>query len=176
MNDPRRITVQASAAEVLRQRAAQLARPLADPAAADTDQMLACEVGEQRCLIELRWLREVAPLRELLPTPMSSGYVLGLVQWRGRMLPVLDLAALLGLPAGAVPPARRLLVLASASALLALAVTEVQGLQPTPSGDVEQRSQPLDSLRPEIVRGMTREGQLLLDGARLLALQQGAGP
>jgi purine-binding chemotaxis protein CheW len=175
MNDPRRITVQAHAAEVLRRRAAQLARPVAEAVPAGALQVLECSVGEQRCLIELPWLREVLPLRDLLPMPMSAQDLLGLAQWRGRMLPVLDLAALLGVPEGTAPPARRLLVLASGTIVLALAATEVHGLQPLAAGEVEHRSQPLDKLRPEIVRGVTRDGHLLLDGARLLALQRDAG-
>ena len=52
----------------------------------------------------------------------------------------------------------------------------MHGLQPLAPAEVEQRSQPLDKLRPEIVRGVTRDGQLLLDGERLLALQPGTGP
>jgi purine-binding chemotaxis protein CheW len=177
MNEPRRVTMEAGAAEVLRRRAAELARPAqADTLAAQGLQALAFSVGEQRCLIEVRWLREVLPLREPLPMPMSAQELLGLVPWRGRMLPVLDLAALLAMAAGPAVPPRRLLVLASRSAALALAVTEVHGLQPLAADEVERRSQPLENLRPEIVRGVTRDGHLWLAAERLLAMQRSSGP
>jgi purine-binding chemotaxis protein CheW len=176
MSAARDVSVQAPAAEILRRRAAQLARPPAPAQPAGALQVLACSVGEQRCLLEVPWLREVLPLRDLLPLPMAAHDLLGLAQWRGRMLPVLDLAALLGAPSAPSTPARRLLVLASASAVLAVPVTEVHGIQSLTLGEVEQRSQALDKLGPDIVRGVTREGQLLLDGERLLALQPGARP
>ena len=162
-------------AEVLQRRAAQLARA-PRPAAADREEVLAFGVGEQACVLELRWVREVQALRELLPTPMGPRLFLGLAPWRGRMLPVLDLPALLALPGGASSGAGRLLVLGPRGGELALAVTEVHGLQWLAPGEVERRSQPLDSLRPEIVRGITADGHLLLDAERLLALHRHPAP
>lgn len=164
------------AREVLQRRAAQLARPPAGDATAAGPQALEFSLGEQRCLLEVRWLRDVLALRDVLPVPMAAPSVLGLVHWRGRMLPVLDLAALLAVPGAAAAPASRLLVLARHAPALALAVSEIHGLQPLHAEEVERRSQPLDSLRPEIVRGVTRDGHLLLDGERLLSLERSAGP
>ena len=169
------IAPHAADAEVLQRRAELLARPPpADPLAHADLQVLEFSVGAQRCLLEVGCLREVMPLRGLLPMPMAPQFLLGLAQWRGRMLPALDLAGLLAVPAA--DPARRLLVLGRRTAVLALAVGEVHGLQPLAIDEAERRSQPLESLQPEIVRGVTRDGHLLLDGERLLALQRSAGP
>lgn len=166
----------ATAQDVLRQRAVQLARPPARDTAAAGPQALEFSLGERRCLLEVRWLREVLALRDVLPVPMAAPSVLGLVHWHGRMLPVLNLAALLAIPVAAGAPAKRLLVLAHHAPALALAVSEIHGLQPLHAEEVERRSQPLDSLRPEIVSGLTRDGHLLLDGERLLSLQRSPGP
>lgn len=166
----------AQEAEVLRRRAERLARPpAADPLASGGLQALEFSLGEQRCLLEAACLREVTALRDLLPMPMAPPSLLGIAQWRGRMLPVLDLAVLLSVPAAATPP-RRLLVLGRQAPVLALATGEIHGLQPFAPQEVEHRSQPLEALRPEIVRGVTRDGRLLLDGDRLMGLQRDTGP
>ena len=164
-------------AEVLRQRAEQLARPVASGTAAAADlRVLDFAIGAQRCLLELSWLREVRSLRELLAIPGAPPPLLGLVPLRGRMLPVVDVSEALGIapapaPGGAAP---RLLVLGRQAPAFGIAVTEVHGLYELAAGVAERRSQPLDNLRPDLVRGVTREGHLVLDGRRLLALQPGA--
>jgi chemotaxis signal transduction protein len=155
-------------AAVLRRRAEQLALVPQAPGAADVE-ALEFSVAGQRCLLELAWLQEVRPLQDLLPVPLAPGALLGVAQLRGRLLAVLDLAALLGVEAGR-EPATRLLVLGHAAPVFAVAAGEVHGLRRLPPQDAERRSQPLEGLRPEIVRAVTAQGQLLLDGARLLTL------
>jgi purine-binding chemotaxis protein CheW len=161
-------------AEVLRQRAAQLARPLASGTAGAADvRVLDFAIGAQRCLLELSWLREVRPLRELLAIPGAPPPLLGLVPLRGQMLPVIDVFDLLGIARGPGGAARRLLVLGRQVPAFGIAATEVHGLHELAPGEAERRSQALDNLRPDLVRGVTREGHLVLDGRRLMALQPG---
>ncbi|HET8745385.1 MAG TPA: chemotaxis protein CheW [Ramlibacter sp.] len=158
------------AAEVLRRRAEALARAPSTNAqdAAQAVQVLRFGVGEQECLLALDCLREVQPLRDLLPLPSAPSALLGVMQWRGRLLPVLDLATLL--PVAGRAETRHVLVLGRKVPTLALAVGAVHGLQALAPQQVDQRAEPLEGLRPEIVRGVTREGHLFLDGPRLLAL------
>jgi chemotaxis signal transduction protein len=165
------------AAEVLRQRAARLAQPPEATSRRNGLQALGFTAAGQRCLLELGWLREVQPLRDLAPLSFAAPHLLGLASWRGRMLPVLDLASLLSTPESVTDTrACQLLVLGRERPALALAVAGIHGLQALPAGDVERRSQPLEGLRPEIVRGLTADGQLLLDAEPLLALHRAAGP
>jgi chemotaxis signal transduction protein len=123
-------------------------------------QALAFSVSGRRCLLPLDGLRQVQALRELTPVPLAPASLLGLHPWRGRMLPVLDLAALLALPP-ATP--QRLLVLGQRDGVLALAVDDIQGLQPV------TLAAPPEGVRSDLVRAVTPDGQLLLDGPRLLA-------
>jgi purine-binding chemotaxis protein CheW len=167
--------VAADPAEELRRRAALVARRREpDPLLAGGAQALRFTVRDQACLLELGCLREVQALRELLPLPMAAPSLLGMVQWRGRMLPLLDLALLLALPpASASTPPGRVLVLGRKLPVLALAVGEVHGVQPLGGDDPARRLEALEGLRPEIVRGIASDGSLVLDGPRLLALHGG---
>lgn len=164
--------------EVLRQRAARLARPAASrDAETGSRQALHFGIAGRHCLLELAWVREVQRLRGLVPVPLAAPHLLGLAPWRGRMLPVLDLAFLLAIPpAGGAGAPQHLLVLGAGAAAVAVAGGEIHGLQALPAGAAELRARPLDELRPELVRGITAAGELLLDGERLLALHRPATP
>jgi purine-binding chemotaxis protein CheW len=162
-------------AEVLRRRAARLARPDGSHTAApDMRPVLDFSIGAQRCLLELSWLREVRPLGDLMVVPGAPESLLGLVPLRGQMLPVLDLSRLLGIAAAAGSRAGRLLVLGRQAPVFGIVAGEVHGLHELAAGAAERRSEALDALRPELVRGVTREGHVYLDGERLLSLEPGA--
>lgn len=161
--------------QVLRQRALHLARPAAPPAQDGELDALAFTIGAQPCLLELAWVRQVQRLRDLVPLPLAAPHLLGLAPWRGRMLPVLHLAPLLGLP-GDAPAPRQLLVLGHDAAVAALAITDLEALQALQPADTERRAGPLEGLRPDIVRGLTADGRLLIDGARVAALHPSAAP
>lgn len=160
--------------EVLRQRAARLARPPL-PADAGRASALAFAIAGQHCLLELDWVREVRPLRGLLPLPLAQAPVLGLVQLRSGMLPVLDIAPLLGAAGGPAEAPRQLLVLGRAVPVLGIAA-DILGLTALAAPDAQRRGEALGDVRPEIVRGVTAEGSLVLDPERLLALQRTAIP
>lgn len=56
-------------------------------------------IGADRYGIELTDVREVVPAPRLTPVPGAPAAVLGVVNLRGEVVPVLDTARLLGLPA-----------------------------------------------------------------------------
>jgi purine-binding chemotaxis protein CheW len=60
--------------------------------------------------LSLAQLLEVVELPTPLPVPGAPAWVLGLTEWRGRALPVLDLALRLGLPPSVIDRRARLLV------------------------------------------------------------------
>ena len=62
---------------------------------------LCCEVGGQVLAVPTVALREIVRAQGCTPLPLTPPWVRGLMNLRGSPLPVLDLAARLGLPAGA---------------------------------------------------------------------------
>ena len=61
-------------------------------------QVIVLPIGEGRYGIELTDVREVVPDPRLTPVPGAPPAVLGVVNLRGEVVPVLDTAQLLGLP------------------------------------------------------------------------------
>lgn len=154
------------AAAILRQRAAMLARR-APEARGDLTAVLECTVGEQAVAIELSGVREVRLYRTVMPLPLAQRFVLGIVSLHGRMLPVLDLAALLALPPEAVP-SRHLVVLGSDRAAFAVPVGEVRGVAAISLAEAAHAAASLTEDRAELVKGVTPDARLVVDYERLL--------
>ncbi|WP_322795759.1 chemotaxis protein CheW [Tepidiforma sp.] len=90
-------------------------------------------VGETHHAIDIDHVREILVPPPLTPMPGAPPHVLGLAQVRGHAIPVIDLAAALGLPAGEDSDRKRLVVVAAgegATALLVDAVEEVATCAP----------------------------------------------
>lgn len=87
------------AAQILRARAKALAQPPKDEPEADTLlDVLEFRLAEERYAVEIRHVSEVHPLKELTPLPGTPAFVLGVVNVRGRILPVVDLKKFFELP------------------------------------------------------------------------------
>ena len=84
---------------VLRARAQALARvPEQARAQANLLEVLEFRLASERYAVETRHIQEVHPFRELTPLPCTPAFVLGVVNVRGRILPVLDIKRFFGLP------------------------------------------------------------------------------
>jgi chemotaxis signal transduction protein len=109
-------------------------------------------IGAARYAIELRWVREVVTLGFVTGVPTAPPVLGGLCNLHGAILPVLDVATLLGLPAG--PPARQgdgALVLEAENTVCALRVDQVDhvaSLVETQGSVVDATGRPLTLLDP----------------------------
>lgn len=59
-------------------------------------QILRFQAGGQSFAVDTRRVVEVTPWVNLRPVPHAPSYLLGLVNFRGKVLPVIDLGSLLG--------------------------------------------------------------------------------
>ena len=110
-------------------------------------------IGAARYAVELRWVREVVTLGFVTAVPTASPALGGVCNLHGTILPVLDVAALLDLPAG--PPARQgdgALVIEAEGILCGLRVDQVDhvaSLLETGGAVVDAAGRPLTLLDPQ---------------------------
>lgn len=153
---------------VLESRARILARvPLAAAAAGDVLEIVVLEIDRERYAIESQFVREIVRLPDMTPVPGAPDHLSGVMNLRGEILAVFDLAKLFGLGAAAPTDRARILVLGrerSEFGILADSVCE---------GAVLRADDVLDSQAAGIassvpLRGVTRDTMQVLDGERLL--------
>jgi purine-binding chemotaxis protein CheW len=134
------------------------------------------KLAGSRFAVEVRYAREVVVFHEITLVPLAPPHLLGVVNLRGSVMPVVDVRPFLGLEAARATRATRAtretrgLVVESDGAQAAILIDEVEGLEPleglAPAGDGD------DVRVPDFSAGrLEREGGVVtvLDVRRILA-------
>ncbi len=143
------------------------APPEGDPT--ETGTVISFDVGPGIYGIEVQFVREVLKMPWVSQLPQTPDFLLGVVNVRGRILPVLDLRPLLAHPARPADEDTRLISVRVHDAEVCLKVDRVDGLTEFERDSVHPA--------PTIASGVPREligGQVEI-GERLLALLE-VGP
>ncbi|UJW76061.1 chemotaxis protein CheW [Rhizobium sp. SL42] len=112
-------------------------------------ELIAFRIGEQEFCVNIMSVREIRGWTPATPLPHSPGYVLGVINLRGAVLPIIDLSKRLGMKP-VEPSARHVIIVAQVRSkiigLLVEAVSDIltvteENIQPTPeiSSDLERQ-------------------------------------
>lgn len=71
---------------------------MTDISTTDGRELISFQVGDQEFCVDIMAVREIRGWASATPLPHSPSYVRGVINLRGAVLPVIDLAARLGLP------------------------------------------------------------------------------
>jgi purine-binding chemotaxis protein CheW len=155
---------------ILRTRAEALARPPAQAAAAATLlEVLEFRLAQERYALETRHVREVYPLKDLMPLPCTPPFVLGIVNVRGRIVPVVDLKKFFDLPDYGMTDLHRIILVESHDLELGLLADAAVGVRSIPADSLQSSLPTLTGIRREYLKGVTAERLVVLDVARILA-------
>jgi purine-binding chemotaxis protein CheW len=112
-------------------------------------ELIAFRIGDQEFCVNIMSVREIRGWTPATSLPHSPGYMMGVINLRGAVLPILDLSARLGMKP-AEPTARHVIIVAQVHSkivgLLVDAVSDIltvtdENIQPTPevSSDLERQ-------------------------------------
>ena len=153
-----------SPADILRQRAQALARPVQAPARADLLQVLAFHIAGQAYAIETRHAAQVVALDELTPVPCTPAFVLGVFNLRGRITTLLEIRSFLGLPRRGLSDLGQVIVVRGAGLEFGFVCDRIDGVADCA---IDELQAPPAGARH--LKGLTPQGRLLLDLDSLLA-------
>lgn len=159
-----------SAAATLRARARALARPPVEaPTDGTTMRLLEFRLAQEHYAVETRHVREVILLSNLTQVPCTPPFVVGIVNVRGHILPVLDLMALLGLPTPLLIDLHYVVVVGGPDIEFGLLVDVIVGVRSVPSETVQSPPPALTGTHGNYLTGVAGERLAVLDVARILA-------
>lgn len=93
--------------------------------------LIGFQLADSPAFIDLAWLTEILPVGNLTRIPQVQPWMRGIVNVRGKLLPVVDGARFLGHPQG-VSRAQRILVIGGEDFAAGLIVDRVEGLRRLP--------------------------------------------
>ena len=152
------------ASRILKERARALARPVEEAVTqAEGLELLVFSVGAERYGIETDHVVEVIPLRELTPVPCTPASILGVVNHRGRILPVLDLRRLFDLADQGVAEGSRVVAVEARGMTFGIFAGAVTGTVRVGVEEVAPSPATSAADRQGLIRGVTGEMVAVLD-------------
>jgi purine-binding chemotaxis protein CheW len=155
--------------EILKARARALAR---EPQPAETEggalEVLEFLLAYERYGIEMSWVRETLPLRDITPVPCTPPFVLGLINVRGQILSVIDIKRFFDLPAKGLTDLNKVIIVHGEGMEFGILADAVFGVRAIPLAELQPSLPTLTGVREEYLKGVTRERTVVLDGRKLL--------
>lgn len=149
---------------ILRDRARRLAEPPPAPDTGKTVDLLLFRLGAEEYAIELKLLRGVRLARGLTPVPGTPAHVAGILNVRGEILTVIDLAAAVGLAsAPASGDSAPVILVDHPAGRVGLLVSEVAEVRRVDLGTLHRGPSSRD-----YVRGVIEARQVVIDLEQLL--------
>ncbi|MCX6070998.1 MAG: chemotaxis protein CheW [Chloroflexi bacterium] len=115
----------------------------------------------QRYALRLDAVDRVISAVAVTPVPETLGFVLGLVNLAGRLLPVISLRACLGMPDRPIRPEDQFVIAGTSRLTLALVVDEVEGLSLIEDGQTVAVGDTLPGERSRIDRLAKINGDII---------------
>ncbi|MFZ2959455.1 MAG: chemotaxis protein CheW [Candidatus Ozemobacteraceae bacterium] len=132
-------------------------------------EVLTFMLADERYAIELKFIREVYPLKELTPVPCTPPFVIGIVNIRGEIISVIDLKKLFNLPQKIVGEKDTLIVINDEQMEFGIQADSILGVCRLAGGDFQKSLPTLDGVRDEFLKGVTNDRLIVLDGRKLLS-------
>lgn len=154
---------------VLKDRARLLAlEPEADVARQDRIEVTEFLLNDERYAVESLYVREVSHVRSLTPVPCTPAFVVGLMNLRGEVLPVIDLKRFFDITGQKSTGQAKVIVLRGDEMEFGILVDAVPGVIEVHLDSLQPSLPTLTGIRAKYLRGITEDRLAVLDAAALL--------
>ena len=119
--------------------------------------------------IETSYIREVYPLKELVPIPGTPPFFLGITSVRGQILSVIDIKRFFDLPDKGLTELDKVVIVRSGEVELGIRADVILGMRSIPQGDIQPSLPTLAGIREKYLSGITKDAVIILDIQKLLA-------
>lgn len=154
--------------KILRERAKALAQKPLDKTTKNDLVILEFTLAGEQYGIEAAFIREVYPLRELVPLPGTPAFVLGITNVRGQIMSVIDLKKLFDLPEKGLTELDKIIIVRNNEIELCIRADTVLGVYYVSSDELQPTLQALTDIRGKYLKGISKERLIVLDMMKLL--------
>ncbi len=127
----------------------------------DEFQVVSFDIGAEEFAVGILEVQEIIRMVEITQVPKAPHYVVGVINLRGKVIPIMDLRLRFGLPAAERTKETRIVVVDIARIILGLIVDSVSEVLRIPSSEVEPPPSGSQA-GSEFHKGVGKVGDLLL--------------
>jgi purine-binding chemotaxis protein CheW len=155
---------------VLKMRAAAMALET-EPAIKDSDaiEVITFTLASETYGLESEFIREVCPLKDYTPLPGVPPFILGIIQVRGRIIPIVDLKNFFNIPAHGIGELNKVIILQNEHMEFGILADIVLGSQSIGLDEICPVPPTVSGIGEEYLRGVTKGSLILLNGGKLLS-------
>ncbi len=156
--------------QILKERARQLAKKR-ENGNNDTGKTLVVEflLFPEKYAIAASFIEEVLTLQEITPLPGTAEHLMGVVNFRGKIVPIINLKNLFMLKEQGLTEMDKVILLRQGQVVFGLLADSITGSQ---SIDMDQLAEPplnLSKIGNEFITGLMPDGTIVLDAAKVFA-------
>jgi purine-binding chemotaxis protein CheW len=143
-------------------------------AAEATEHLATFFLGREEYGVDVRLVQEIIRVTEITPVPRAPAFINGVINLRGRIIPVVDLRKKLGLGEVAIARASRIVVVKIKDRLVGLLVDGASQVLKVPVSTIEAAPDEVTEIDATAIRGVAKlPGRLiiLMDLTRTLSLE-----
>ena len=145
----------------------------------DGDQFVTFNLGDEMCAIPLSGVKEIIEYGGVTPVPTMPAFIRGVINLRGRVVPVIDLSARLG-RALSTPTRRTCIIIVEVegqeeSQDMGVVVDNVNSISRIAAHDIEPAPSFGTKMRVDFINGMWRASDrflIILDVGKVLSMEE----
>jgi len=161
--------VSADDRKILRTRAQKLAQPLQSDTLAEVSlELLEFRLAQESYALETRHVREIYPLKDLTAMPCTPAFVLGMVNVRGNITPVIDIKKFFDLPDKGLTDLHRIIIVQANDIEFGLLADVIVGVRSISVDSLQPPLPTLTGIHSDYLKGVTQECIVVLDLDRIL--------
>jgi purine-binding chemotaxis protein CheW len=158
-----------SVKETLRTRAEKFARPAEKTNSDEVVDVVEFILGGEKYAFESTYIREVYPYQDLTWLPGVPDFVMGIINVRRKILSVIDLRVLFGLPINQNFSHATVIILGNNDLEFGCFAEAINGSKTINKATMQISLPPLMGVKERYIKGITPDRLVILDGEKLLS-------
>jgi purine-binding chemotaxis protein CheW len=154
--------------QILKKRAKQLAKPLKAVSNEEMIEIIEFTMAFEKYALESSYIREIVPLREIVPIPSTPSFVVGITNVRGQILSVVDMKILFELPNEGLSDLNKIIIVRYKDMEFGLLADSIIGMKTVSLNSLQLQLPTLTGIRSKYLLGISDEKVIILDGEKLL--------
>ena len=119
--------------------------------------------------IEISYVCETLPLKDITPAPCTPPFVLGLINVRGRIVSVIDIKKFFDLPEKGLTDLNKVIIVHDGEMEFGILADVICGVRTFTLAELQPSLPTLTGIREQYLKGVTKERLVVLDGKKLLS-------